>query len=105
LQNTPNTSTQPTKSSLNQEPQSSAPAGAASKAEWEKKTIVNYDSSEEWFNSTLVLMNNLTGDKLEKGIHSYSFQFILPNNIPASFKHSAGSITYAAEASIEMPRL
>ena len=70
--------------------------------DWEKKTIVNYDSNEEWFNSCVVLVNN---QKLDRGTHSYMFQFILPHNIPASFQHSIGTIMYSVEAFIEMPLL
>lgn len=67
-----------------------------------KKAMVSYDANEIWFSSSLLLLNNsASNDTLNSGHFSYKFQFILPKNIPASFYHKIGSISYSIEACIE----
>lgn len=73
---------------------------SSNEEEYKKLTIVNHDACEEWFDSYINLINNSDG-YITAGRHSYSFQFILPKSLPASFKHEYGSHSYFIEVSIK----
>lgn len=100
VKNEPKPSTPQPSSSISGE-SSEDQSKSSSNSEWQKKTVVNYDAAEEWFNSSFVLLTNQAGSTLSKGSHSFKFQFILPQNIPASFQHSVGSVSYSIEAFID----
>ncbi len=68
-----------------------------------KTEIKTYDAQEEWFNSTINLLNNRNVNFLEKNVYSYKFQFILPSELPASLKHEYGRIKYSIVAFIDHP--
>jgi len=40
---------------------------------------------------------------LDKGAHSYNFQFLLPKTLPTSFEHPNGRIRYRIKVEIEFP--
>jgi hypothetical protein len=40
---------------------------------------------------------------LDKGAHSYNFQFLLPSTLPTSFEHPNGRIRYRIKVEIEFP--
>lgn len=40
---------------------------------------------------------------LEAGEKSFSFEFVLPDNLPTSFEHEYGRIRYSLNATIDIP--
>ncbi|XP_060579213.1 arrestin domain-containing protein 1-like [Ruditapes philippinarum] len=73
------------------------------------KDTHHHSASEDYFEHTLVLFGQGSGERLDKcylpaGRYTYPFQCQLPANIPCSFEGDLGYVRYWVKATIEKGR-
>jgi hypothetical protein len=66
---------------------------------------VHYHSEEVYLNTKTYLMGfqGKQAEQIPAGTHRFTFEALLPDNIPASFKGSYGKIEYNVEACLDVP--
>ncbi|XP_050679385.1 arrestin domain-containing protein 17-like isoform X1 [Leptidea sinapis] len=63
---------------------------------------VTHESHEEYINQKVYLVGGESGEhEIGAGNHDYSFQFMLPHNIPSSFEGSYGHIRYSLQVVVD----
>ena len=69
------------------------------------RRTVHYYGNETYLNNGIALLRPEGNQDLfiQAGDWSYPFSFVLPPNIPSTFKHVVGSVSYCVEAHLEIP--
>ncbi|KAK7493629.1 hypothetical protein BaRGS_00015141 [Batillaria attramentaria] len=71
---------------------------------WEVQGKVKmYSAREEYLQGSKLLLDSGVEDSLlmDRGVHEFTFQYLLPTNLPSSFAGVYGSVTYVAKVVLE----
>lgn len=62
-----------------------------------------YSAREEYLQGSKLLLDSGVEDSmlLERGVHEFTFQYLLPSNLPSSFAGIYGSVTYLAKVVLD----